>query len=100
MSLDVILLGVVHQNAKGHPFLSLIGRASSRASSVDLNAIMGQWGGGGHPAASAASLRLTGVEEAAVRGLNAADDDEGRAAQRHALEQMEAEAFRYLARAR
>ena len=51
MSLDVILLGVVHQNAKGHPFISLIGRRSARASSVDLNAIMGRWGGGGHPAA-------------------------------------------------
>jgi len=43
MSLDVILLCVVHQNAKGQPFLSLIGRASSRASTVDLNEVMGRW---------------------------------------------------------
>lgn len=39
MSLDVMLLCVVHQNAKGQPFLSLIGRASSRASTVDLNEV-------------------------------------------------------------
>ena len=34
---------VVHQNAKGQPFLSLIGRASSRASTVDLNEVMARW---------------------------------------------------------
>ena len=39
MSLDVMLLCVVHQNAKGQPFLSLIGRASSRASAVNLNEV-------------------------------------------------------------
>merc|ERR1740124_1502019 len=71
MSLDVMLLCVVHQNAKGQPFLSLIGRASSRASTVDLNEVMGRWGGGGHRAASACSLRLSEVEEVAVQGAQA-----------------------------
>ena len=33
----------MHQNAKGQPFLSLIGRASSRASTVDLNEVMARW---------------------------------------------------------
>ena len=99
MSLDVILLGVVHQNAKGHPFISLIGRRSARASSVDLNAIMGRWGGGGHPAASACSLRLSEVEDVAVRGLQAEgeDGDESAALVKQALQQMEEVAYKYLA---
>ena len=58
MSFDVLLLGVLHQNGKKQTFLSLIGRCSSRASAVDLNVIMQQWGGGGHPAAAATSVRL------------------------------------------
>ena len=58
MSYDVLLLGVRHQNSKGMSFLSLIGRGSSRARDVDLNAVMAAWQGGGHPAAAAASVRL------------------------------------------
>ena len=58
LSFDVLLLGVTHQNAKAQSFLSLIGRCSARASSVDLNTVMGRFDGGGHPAASAASIRL------------------------------------------
>ena len=58
-SSDVVLLGVVHFNAKGHAFLNLIGRCGSRAVTVDLNTLMSSFGGGGHPAAAAASVRLT-----------------------------------------
>ncbi len=58
LSLDVILLGTVHENARGHAFLSLTGRASARAQTVDLAGVLQQWGGGGHPFAAAASLRL------------------------------------------
>lgn len=123
MSLDVMLLCVVHQNAKGQPFLSLIGRASSRASTVDLNEVMGRWGGGGHPAASACSLRLSEVEEVAVQGAEAearararagagagaeggaeaedAEEAEARARDsalaKRALVEMEEAAYRYLA---
>jgi len=110
MSLDVMLLCVVHQNAKGQPFLSLIGRASSRASTVDLNEVMGRWGGGGHRAASACSLRLSEVEEVAVQGAQAearaegateADDPEAQARDselvKRALLEMEEAAYRYLA---
>lgn len=64
LAVDVALVGVVHCNAKAQPFLSLIGRASARAerSAVDLNAILGKWQGGGHPAAAAASVKLRGPE--------------------------------------
>jgi len=66
---DVLLLGVVHTNAKAQPFLSVIGRGSARAerSSVDLNEVLARWHGGGHPAAAAASVKL--------RGPDAADSD-------------------------
>lgn len=57
---DVLLLGVTHTNAKGQPFLSLIGRATGKAEfrAVDLNAVTQTWKGGGHPAAAAASIKL------------------------------------------
>lgn len=58
LSFDVLLLGITHRNAKEQSFLSLIGRCSARAYAVDLNAVMGRYNGGGHPAAAAASLRL------------------------------------------
>ena len=59
MALDVALIGVIHANAKGASYLSLIGRTTVRAVAVDLNSVMAHWGGGGHPAAAAASIRLT-----------------------------------------
>ena len=70
---DVIMLGVVHTNAKAQPFLSLIGRGSARAerSSVDLNKVLARWQGGGHPAAAAASIKLRGPD--AVDANAAAD---------------------------
>ena len=37
---DVVLLGVLHTNAKGQSFLSLIGRAGPRALDVDLNIVV------------------------------------------------------------
>jgi hypothetical protein len=51
---------VVHQNPKGQNGLSLIGRCAARAATVDLNQVLGTWQGGGHPAASAASIKLSG----------------------------------------
>ena len=61
MSLDVILLGVLHRDRKMNSFLSIIGRRSGRASSVDLNQILARWHGGGHPAAAAASVRVATI---------------------------------------
>jgi len=60
LACDVVLLGVVHTNAKGQPFLSLIGRCSARAEgqAVNLNTVLSRWQGGGHPAAAAASVKL------------------------------------------
>ena len=86
---------------------------------------MGSWGGGGHRAASACSLRLTEVEEIAVQGAQAearaearagagagggaeADDPEAQARDseemardselaKRALVEMEEAAYRYLA---
>ncbi len=55
---DVLLMGVVHVNAKSQRFLSLIGRASSRARNIDLSLVLRGWDGGGHPMAAAASVRL------------------------------------------
>ena len=55
---DVVLLGVVHQNAKHKQFLSLIGRCGTRALTVDLNVVMKAYGGGGHPCAAAASVAV------------------------------------------
>ena len=45
LACDVVLLGVVHTNAKGQPFLSLIGRCSARAEgqAVDLNTVLSRW---------------------------------------------------------
>ena len=57
-SYDVVLMGVVHRNAKQKQFLSLIGRCSTRAFTVDLNAVMQTYGGGGHPMAAAASVAV------------------------------------------
>jgi tRNA nucleotidyltransferase (CCA-adding enzyme) len=77
---DVFLLGATHRSGTGNPqkggrkkkkgdnaenaavvpptqWISLIGRASARALGVDLNAMMRQFGGGGHPKAAAAALR-------------------------------------------
>eukprot|EP00908_Phaeocystis_cordata_P027314 Transcript_9868.p1 GENE.Transcript_9868~~Transcript_9868.p1 ORF type:complete len:560 (+),score=122.29 Transcript_9868:98-1777(+) len=61
---DVLVLGVVHTNAKAQPFLSLIGRCSARAerSAIDLNEVLAHWQGGGHPAAAAASIKLRGPD--------------------------------------
>ena len=59
---DVVLVGVIHYNAKQQAFLSLIGRCSARARGVDLNAVLSRWKGGGHPAASAASIKLCSGE--------------------------------------
>lgn len=63
----VFLLGATHRSSKkkkkkneesqSQQWISLIGRATSRAAGVDLNAVMNQFGGGGHPAAAAAALR-------------------------------------------
>ena len=84
---------------------------------------MGRWGGGGHPAASACSLRLSEVEEVAVQGAEAeartraragagvgaeggaeaeeAEEVEARARDsalaKRALVEMEEAAYRYLA---
>ena len=84
---------------------------------------MGRWGGGGHPAASACSLRLNEVEEVAVQGAEAearararagagagaeggaeaedAEEAEARARDsalaKRALVEMEEAAYRYLA---
>ena len=84
---------------------------------------MGRWGGGGHPAASACSLRLSEVEEVAVQGAEAeartraragagagaeggagaeeAEEAEARARDsalaKRALVEMEEAAYRYLA---
>ncbi len=63
MALDVSLIGVIHANAKGATYLSLIGRCSVRAMTIDLNSVMGHWKGGGHPAAAAASVRLAARAE-------------------------------------
>jgi tRNA nucleotidyltransferase (CCA-adding enzyme) len=81
MSLDVMLLGVVHENAKGMSFLSLIGRCSARALMVDLNEVMGTWQGGGHRSAAAASLKL---EEAEIAKASA----EAEAVMERALSQV------------
>lgn len=55
---DVVLMGVVHEGAKGQEFLALIGRAGPRALTVDLAQVMQKYKGGGHPAAAAASVKL------------------------------------------
>lgn len=61
-SLDVLFLGSLHRERKSktvtRPVLSLIGRCSARASTVNLDLIMRRWGGGGHPSAAAVSFRL------------------------------------------
>lgn len=69
---DAVLVGVIHTNAKAQSFLSLIGRCSSRARNVNLNDVLSRWGGGGHPAASAASLKLCTADAAEAE----ADDQE------------------------
>ncbi|KAL1507574.1 hypothetical protein AB1Y20_007194 [Prymnesium parvum] len=61
---DVVLMGVVHQNTKRKEFLSLIGRCSTRALTVDLNRVMKAYGGGGHQMAAAASVALQDGEDA------------------------------------
>lgn len=75
---DVVLMGVMHTNAKDQSFLSLIGRCSSRARSVDLNEVLSRWKGGGHPAAAAASIKLCSgevePEEGAAAGVGADAD--------------------------
>ena len=60
LACDVVFIGVIHTNAKKQPFLSLIGRCSARAEGrkIDLNEILQNWKGGGHPAAAAASIKL------------------------------------------
>mmetsp|Transcript_11499 Transcript_11499/g.29666 ORF Transcript_11499/g.29666 Transcript_11499/m.29666 type:complete len:217 (+) Transcript_11499:2-652(+) len=69
-SYDVVVLGVVHENAKRKQFLSLIGRCSTRALTVDLNSVMKRYGGGGHPMAAAASMALADERQA----MQALDD--------------------------
>ena len=72
---DVFLLGATHKSGSGGnnksqnrkkaagggksctQWISLIGRASARAVGVDLNYVMHQFQGGGHPKAAAAALR-------------------------------------------
>lgn len=58
---DVSLLGVLHSGGGGQrqQYMSIIGRVAPRAVTVDLNAVLKKYGGGGHPKASAASVRLT-----------------------------------------
>jgi len=75
---DVVVLGVLHRNAKNQTFLSLIGRASSRAEGrrVDLNAVMATWQGGGHPAAAAASIKLEVKAVVALAAEDAAETGE------------------------
>jgi tRNA nucleotidyltransferase (CCA-adding enzyme) len=58
-SFDVLIMGVLHQDNKQRAFLSLIGRCSPRAKAVDLNEVLAPFKGGGHPAAAAASVKLT-----------------------------------------
>lgn len=76
MSFDVLLLGVVHENSKAQAYLSLIGRCSPRAKEVDLNEVMKRWNGGGHPAASAASLRLDSGESEQPTSADASEEEE------------------------
>ena len=86
LAVDVALVGVVHCNAKAQPFLSLIGRASARAerSAVDLNAVLGKWQGGGHPAAAAASVKLRGPEPDPAAEAGAQLDEQAEAEARAA----------------
>lgn len=95
LACDVIILGVLHQNAKSQSFLSLIGRASPRAEAraINLNEVMGNWQGGGHRAAAAASIKLekpknvhevdavrdgsSGVGSADRSGSGSSGDDDG-----------------------
>jgi len=76
LAIDMVLLGVVHQNAKGQSFLSLIGRCSTRARGIDLNAVLGRWHGGGHPAAAAASLKLCTADSGAGMGAEGEEEEE------------------------
>jgi len=65
---DVALLGVMHRGGGGGKahYLSIIGRVAPRAVTVDLNVVLNPYGGGGHPKAAAASVRLS--EEGGLEG--------------------------------
>lgn len=65
---DVFLLGATHKSSKKGTgeWISLIGRASARAVGVDLNAVLSQFQGGGHPKAAAAALRCIETDEVMV----------------------------------
>lgn len=65
---DVALLGVVHRGGGGGRahYVSVIGRVGPRAVTVDLNVLLQPHGGGGHPKAAAASVRL--ADHASERG--------------------------------
>mmetsp|Transcript_3023 Transcript_3023/g.4459 ORF Transcript_3023/g.4459 Transcript_3023/m.4459 type:complete len:614 (+) Transcript_3023:284-2125(+) len=63
---DVFLLGATHtssgskqkkNNNNSTEWISLIGRATVGAMGVNLNAVLSEWGGGGHPKAAAAAVR-------------------------------------------
>ncbi|KAG5177591.1 hypothetical protein JKP88DRAFT_265039 [Tribonema minus] len=62
---DVVLLAVRYPNKRGRApnSLVLIGRANARAHGIDLNHLFDVYGGGGHPKASSASLRLDHDED-------------------------------------
>jgi tRNA nucleotidyltransferase (CCA-adding enzyme) len=61
---DVALLGVMHRGGGGGRahYLSVIGRVAPRAVTVDLNAALQPYGGGGHAKAAAASVRMSDDE--------------------------------------
>lgn len=84
-SYDVILMGIVHENAKGQRFLSLIGRCSARAITVNLVGVMQRFSGGGHPSAAAATTKL---KEEAEEG---AEMDEAKALLWEAVELVKAQ---------
>lgn len=62
-------------NAPTTQWVSLIGRASARAVGVNLNAIMRQFGGGGHPKAAAAAFRCKAQQEATENDLQVSVED-------------------------
>jgi len=73
---DVVLMGIVSANNKGQAALSVIGRCSNQATRrmVDLNEVLQLWGGGGHPAAAAASIKLDTLDGSAEPAGEAAEE--------------------------
>lgn len=63
-------------------WISLIGRATNRAVGVDLNAVMRQFGGGGHPKAAAGSLQCKPLE------VDASINDDEKARKEKTLDEL------------